>query len=79
MVGLPTRPQLVSRRVKRNRLLWLLALLLIALLALSRMGGKGGAHPGSTPTSGADPPCHGPAPVTHMNRDSPDWRGTVSR
>jgi poly-gamma-glutamate synthesis protein (capsule biosynthesis protein) len=61
--------------VKRNRLLWLLALLLIALFVIDRIGGKGGAHavapPPRVPTGH---PGTG-APVVHLNRDDPDWQG----
>lgn len=61
--------------MKRNRLLWLLALLLLALLGLSRIGGKGGAHSAAPPPR--VPPRHtaAPAPVTQLNRDDADWQG----
>lgn len=37
----PADPRLTSRRVKRNRLLWLLSLLLLALLIVYLTGGHG--------------------------------------
>jgi poly-gamma-glutamate synthesis protein (capsule biosynthesis protein) len=62
--------------VRRNRLLWLLALLLIALFAISRFGGKGGVHHAAPPPP--RPPTSHPAaaaPVTHSNPNDPDWQG----
>ncbi len=52
-----------------------MALLLIALLALSRMGGKGGAHPAAPPPQAPTHHALPPAPVTHVDRENPDWQG----
>ena len=62
--------------MRRNRILWLLALLLIALLALSRMGGKGGGtHPAASPPHAPTRHPATAAPIAPVNHDNPDWQG----
>ena len=59
---------------ERNRLLWLLALLLLALFAIDRVGSKGGqaaTSPPRVPTGRSV----APAPASHLDPDAPDWRG----
>ena len=60
--------------MRRNRLLWLLALLLLALFAIDRVGSKGGqaaTSPPRVPTGRSV----APAPASHLDPDAPDWRG----
>jgi hypothetical protein len=72
----PADPRLTSRRVKRNRLLWLLSLLLLALLIVYLTGGHGRSRSTSPPAH--KPPAHvqPAAPVVPPpDRDNPDWQG----
>ncbi len=65
-------PQLTSRRVKRNRFLWVLNLaLLVVLIAWYLTSGKGGAHHASSPIVHTVPAVL-PPPVTNLD---PDWDG----
>jgi poly-gamma-glutamate synthesis protein (capsule biosynthesis protein) len=65
-------PQLTSRRVRRNRLLWALNLLLLALLiAWYLVSGGGGAHHTASDAVHSAPILP-PAPVPNLD---PDWDG----
>jgi Bacterial capsule synthesis protein PGA_cap len=61
--------------VRRNRLLWLLALVLLLLFALNRLGGKGSAHPAASPPRRPGGHAVPTRPVAHLNPDDPDWSG----
>jgi hypothetical protein len=75
-LGRPPGPDATSRRVRRNRMLWALVLLVVlALLALSLRGAGHHASAGAPPhhPPGGSPPArpvHGPT-----SRLDPDWEG----
>ena len=60
--------------MRRNRLLWLLALLLLALFAIDRVGSTGG-HAATSPPRVPTGRSVAPAPASHLDPDAPDWRG----
>jgi hypothetical protein len=71
----PGRPSNVSRRVRRNRFVWSLALLALVGYGISRIGG---GHTGQTGHHGSPPPTS--RPHRALGADRPDrlednWRG----
>ncbi len=69
-------PGLTSRRVKRNRRLWVAALLALALLA-ALLVGRGGGHPSAAGQSHNGAGHHNTPPPPHAGnpRLDPDWEG----